>query len=318
MSAYNVEPYIGESIRSIINQTFTDFEFIIIDDGSTDNTVDIIRSFNDQRIKLYINEENKGISYTRNRGFDLASGRYLAVMDSDDIAMPERLQKQVEFMEKHTDISILGTNYIRMDNNKEILHPLCNSQIKVTLLADTTFAHPSVMMRMSDILTHNIKYDVTLNSAIDYDFWTEAAIRGLKGANLPDILLKYRIRPTQISTVQNSDQRNNAKKIRVKYTLSLFGKNLFNDIDIDIIKNRFTQHSITDIISITYKLKRQNKKRNILSKKELNIFLWDKISLSFGKKDLINIIKNKQYNLSFKIWLFKNYVYKVLYNVTLL
>ena len=97
MPAYNVELYVEEAVRSILNQTFRDFEFIIVDDGSTDRTPEILRTFTDPRIRLLFNEKNEGNYPARNRGCRLARGKYIAVMDADDVALPERLEKQVRF-----------------------------------------------------------------------------------------------------------------------------------------------------------------------------------------------------------------------------
>ena len=112
MPAYNAEKYIREAIDSILAQTYTDFEFIIIDDASTDATASIVESYSDERIRFFRNEHNMGVANTLNRGLDLAVGEYIARMDSDDISLPERFAKQVEFMDTHTDVIVCGSNAI--------------------------------------------------------------------------------------------------------------------------------------------------------------------------------------------------------------
>ena len=112
MPAYNAENYIREAIDSILAQTFRDFEFLIIDDGSTDHTVEIIRSYSDSRIRLYQNERNMGVAATLNRGLDLARGEYIARMDADDISLPERFAKQAAYMDAHPDVAVCGSNII--------------------------------------------------------------------------------------------------------------------------------------------------------------------------------------------------------------
>ena len=108
MPAYNAEKYIGEAIESILNQTFTDFEFIIIDDGSSDHTADIIKGFHDERIRFIQNEKNSGVANTLNKGLELSQGEYIARMDADDISLPARFEKQVAFMEANPDVAVVG------------------------------------------------------------------------------------------------------------------------------------------------------------------------------------------------------------------
>ena len=134
MPAYNVEKYVEEAVHSILAQTFCDFEFIIVDDGSTDRTHDILRSFSDPRIRLIFNEKNEGNYPARNRGCRLARGKYIAVMDADDVAMPERLEKQVKYMEEHPDVLACGTAYRLMGRNKVIVQPTKWVEVKYCLL----------------------------------------------------------------------------------------------------------------------------------------------------------------------------------------
>ena len=109
MPAYNAEKYINEAIDSILAQTFTDFEFIIIDDGSTDSTCAIVESYSDSRIRFFKNEHNLGVAATLNRGLDLARGEYIARMDADDISLPTRFEKQAAYMDSHPDVVVCGT-----------------------------------------------------------------------------------------------------------------------------------------------------------------------------------------------------------------
>ena len=111
MPAYNAEKYIGEAIDSILNQTFTDFEFIIIDDGSSDRTADIVKSYSDPRIRLLANERNSGIVASLNRGIQKATGKYIARMDADDYSRLDRIKKQVDFLDNHPEVIALGTSF---------------------------------------------------------------------------------------------------------------------------------------------------------------------------------------------------------------
>ncbi|HGF9542707.1 TPA: glycosyltransferase family 2 protein, partial [Acinetobacter baumannii] len=117
LPAYNAELYLKEAIDSVLSQTFTDFELIILNDGSIDRTEEIILSYNDSRIVYVKNEKNLGLIGTLNKGINLAKGKYIARMDADDICLPERFKKQVDFLEKNNEIDLIGTNAIKINNN---------------------------------------------------------------------------------------------------------------------------------------------------------------------------------------------------------
>ena len=175
MPNYNNELYLREAIESVLNQTFKDFEFIIVDDGSTDKSIEIIQSYNDPRIKIFINEINKGVSYTKNVGLDAAKGEYIIILDSDDICHPERLEKQVKFMDKHPDIGVLGTLCLYFNKDKtlyEVDHfPSDPDFLKALLIYDCSIHQPTVIMRKDVLNRHNLRYDVDIRYGEDYDFW---------------------------------------------------------------------------------------------------------------------------------------------------
>lgn len=191
MPVYNVkEEYLRASIESILNQSFTNFEFIILDDNSTKSIENIINSYNDKRMKFYKNSSNLGIAESRNKLMDLARGEYAALMDNDDIADKNRLLKQVEFLDNHPSVSILGSAYETLTDKNIIRHP--DSVNYFDLIKGCVIAHPSVMFRLNDLRKHNLRYNSKFICSQDYELWSRA-IRFLKIANLPDVLLKYRI-----------------------------------------------------------------------------------------------------------------------------
>lgn len=199
MPVYNAEQYLAEAIDSILEQTFTDFEFIIIDDGSQDNSVNIVKSYDDLRIKLYQNEYNMGIAASLNRGLDLSTGKYIARMDSDDISLPERFAKQVEYLEKNTNVAVVGCG-IQLFGAKaeERIFSPTHEQLKVDLLFNCCFAHPTVMFRRNLFGAGKYVYDVNYNKMEDYALWNKVSETN-KLACLQDILLKYRIHSKQIT-----------------------------------------------------------------------------------------------------------------------
>jgi glycosyltransferase involved in cell wall biosynthesis len=207
---YNAEKYLSQAIDSIINQTFSDWELIIIDDGSLDSSGDIARAYSDKdgRIKFYENEQNSGLIYTLNKGIKLCQCEYIARMDADDIAMPTRLEKQVRFMDNHADYAMCGSYAQVIDENGKIIGKITalssDEYLRINLLFSVPFVHPSVMIRAS-ILSNGYLFDPRFKHAEDYDMWRRIAHEH-KVANIPAFLLKYRWHTTNVSSVYSQVQ----------------------------------------------------------------------------------------------------------------
>lgn len=242
MSAYNAENFIKEAIDSILSQTFTDFEFIIINDASTDSTESIIKSYGDSRIKLRNNQQNEGLAKSLNAGLDIANGKYIARMDADDVSLPERFQKQFDFMEQNPDVDLCGTFYETFGDKIFVVRtPENDTDIKDTLFFYNCIAHPSVMIRKDSFEKYGIKYDEDLRSAQDYELWCREADR-LKYANIPEILLKYRIHDNQTGFAKKKEQDATAGNIRSK-NLKKTGIELSDEelsIYLNILKNDYS------------------------------------------------------------------------------
>ena len=220
MSVYNGEQYLQESIESILTQTYSDFEFIIIDDCSTDNSVNIIESYDDNRIRLVRNKQNLRLPASLNKGINLAKGEYIARMDADDISMPERFAKQVLYMDTHPDVAVVGGGFQAIDesgNNLYIHHAPNGKKLARYCLIPSPMAHPTVMIRRDVIVNNNLFYDEQYSSAQDYDLW-QRINRKFKIENLPDILLRYRIQSNSISVAKRKQQQDNTYKIFSKYS----------------------------------------------------------------------------------------------------
>lgn len=224
MPVYNtVETYLRESIESILNQTFKDFEFIIINDGSTNNAEEVILSYKDDRIKYVKNEENLKLIRTLNKGFDLAKGEYIARMDSDDISLPQRLEKQVDFLEKHPEVDVLGTWFQCFPRERKMETFVDNRSIKECLLINSNnIGHPTVMLRKSTVDKLNIRYDEEAVYVEDYALWL-SLIDKVKLANLPEILLNYRIHSENVCNRNTLEQSLNCQKIMVIAQGNYFG-----------------------------------------------------------------------------------------------
>lgn len=217
LPVFNAEKYVREAVRSILSQSFTNFELILINDGSLDGTLTILEEFRqlDQRIIL-ISQENKGLVASLNDGIKLARGKWIARMDADDIALQQRFERQLEWLER-TGADIAGS-WIQLFGtaDKRILkHSQTDEAIKMELLFGSPFAHPTVMMRAE--LVKKLHYDHAWEKAEDYDLWERAARAGWKMTNVPEVLLLYRQHETQISTASSSKQHQLSQMIRRRY-----------------------------------------------------------------------------------------------------
>jgi len=218
MSVYNGEKYLKEAIESILNQTFRDFEFIIVNDGSIDKTEDILDDYakQDSRMKIIKNRNNIGLTKSLNKAIQDAKGEYIARMDADDISLPKRLEKQVKFMEKNPKVGLLGVAYYQMNSKGEIvgknIFPISNKKLQKALIKYNHFFHASVMIR-KNILNEAGLYNENIKSAQDYDLWFRIA-RVSKIANLSEFLMIQRYSMERISINYKNKQMRSSIKIR--------------------------------------------------------------------------------------------------------
>lgn len=192
MPVYNAERHLREAVGSILSQTYPDFEFLVIDDGSTDGSAAIMRSYSDPRLHFVQNPRNLGLTATLNLGLEMAQGEYLARMDADDVSLPERLAKQVAFLNTHRDVGIVGVWAEAFgDARFRIPHPPDAETIRAKLLFDSALVHPAVLMRRAFLDACDLRYR-PLGHFEDYDLWQRAA-RLFPLANIPEILFRYRV-----------------------------------------------------------------------------------------------------------------------------
>ena len=235
MAVYNGEETLKEAIESILVQSLKNFEFIIINDASTDNTEKIIKSFKDSRIIYIKNSTNKYLGPSLNEGIKIARGKYIVRMDADDICYPNRLDIQYEFMEKNNDIGIAGC-WAKLFGIREgiLKYETSNTKIKLKLLYDCHILHPSIIIRKILIDNFNLFYDSVLQHSEDYDLFVRA-FKHTNFANINKVLIKYR---TTISseTRETDEFRNkfyNATKINLFEMLGL----KINDSELNLYKN---------------------------------------------------------------------------------
>jgi len=214
MPAYNCENYVGEAIRAILGQAFTDFEFIIINDGSTDNTKGVIQQFSDMRIRFYENEFNSGIIKTLNRGLDLAKGKYIFRTDADDIGLPDMLGSLTGFMEQQQDYVICGGNMQLIGSDKIFSYLPDNENLKVYTLNACPFSHSTVIFRKKIIDDKQLRYRETMKHGEDHALWSEFLPYG-KFHNLDKVTLLYRESPGQVTATSGYQAQYNSVQEKI-------------------------------------------------------------------------------------------------------
>ena len=236
MPVYNEEKFVFQAIESILNQTFSNFEFIIIDDNSLDQSRKIITSFNDSRIRFFSNKKNLGITETLNIGIKKVRGQYIARMDADDIALPERLFKQYKFLRKNPHYALVGSRakcisqFSNMPTSREPLIFFEDEQIKFWSLFYSPFIHPSILIKSKVIKEYN--YDENYSISQDYHLWVRI-LQKYKGTNLNEVLVHHRVHPFKTSVIRKTEQLHFIKKIL------LLNFRLYN---IEIKKSELTIH----------------------------------------------------------------------------
>ncbi|MFC0308200.1 glycosyltransferase family 2 protein [Gallibacterium trehalosifermentans] len=240
---YNGEQYIEAAVNSILQQSYHHLEILVINDGSTDRSADILQRFaqEDLRVRYIENEQNLGLIATLNKAIQLAQGQYIARMDSDDIALPDRIEKQVAFFEQHPDIAVLGGAIETFGEgiaNQILSLPTEDMQIKAYLFLASAFHHPTVMFNLDAIDKAELVYQQQYYRAEDYGLWVTLLTKGYKFANLSEVILRYRILP-------NSETRLLAKNLAQKNdVLRKIHQYLFTHLNLSLTDEQVTQYSL--------------------------------------------------------------------------
>ena len=275
MPVYNGEKYLKESLESILLQTFSDFEFIIINDGSTDKSKDIIEEYKnrDNRIILINNPSNLGITKSLNIGLKHCTGKYIARMDADDISLPQRLQIQYDYMEKHPSVGVVGSQMSIIKEGKEIkeindyIVPTEHNAIVLNLLIGKAIAHPTAFIRLS--ILKNKQYNEKLNSSQDLELWL-SLISNNTFANLNEKLVQYRDHTDNISNKYREEQQKNKLDIKQQFITDILNIKIDKN-DILLLEksqnslNTFEKKDIKRVISLIIKIFNKLKEKNILN-----------------------------------------------------
>lgn len=285
MSNYNTpEEYLRQAIESILNQTYENFEFIIIDDCSTDNSLKIIESYTDKRIKIIRNEQNLGITKSLNKGLAVAKGEFVARMDADDISLPERFEKQVDFLKSHTEYIVCGTGveligeWEKKHSNKYICRTIPErEQFRINLLFGNypNIVHPTAMFNNTMLKKHGITYNENYPLAQDYRMWVSCS-EVAECANLPETLLNYRVHGKAVSSDKKQLQSEIAIRIMQEQLDKLFLQlsDEYTVIHKSFLSSRKEYNlKCKEWIKILLK---QNKRHKVYNQKLLRKTLWKK------------------------------------------
>jgi glycosyltransferase involved in cell wall biosynthesis len=294
MPVYNGEIFLKEAIDSILNQTFTDFEFLIINDGSTDRSEEIILGYKDSRIRYIKNDENLRLIRTLNKGINLANGQFLVRMDADDISLPNRIERQVYFMQNNAEVVVAGSWFQSTgDNNIIVQYPTLHNAIVTEFLYKCSICHPSTIWRLENLDT--LAFNTDFDHAEDYEFWIQCMNIG-KLANIPEVLLNYRTHNMNVSSQYSEIQINNSNLIRTS---------LFHKIGIEISSKELESfeamcysnwqffdkpEKIKELSALLSNLIHANKKSGIIEQNYLQEFLalkWFHLNYNCGSWSLM-------------------------------
>lgn len=312
-TVFNCENYIADSVKSITDQTFGNFEYLIVDDGSTDNTLSVLQKLadKDKRIVLIENGENLGRVISLNTALERSKGKFIAIQDADDISLPERFEKQVSFFDKNPEYVLLGSDISVIDQNGKVIskpeRPENDAEIKFCLLFKCTLANPSIMYRKEITEKYNIKYEKDFSYAEDFRIFNHI-IRHGKAYNLKEKLILYRDHKV------NSSNRN--IKIISEDSARVVADN-FRDLGIElkleealrirrlISSKSFSEEHLYNDMRLLFKVIKRFQERNGNTKNSEVLKMLKRMLKWPGKKNLL--IKPKFTKLQFSIL---NYYFK--------
>lgn len=307
LPVYNGEQYLKDAIDSILAQSYSNFVFLIINDGSSDRSEEIILSYTDSRIQYLNNEQNLGLISTLNKGLQLVNTKYVARMDADDISLPQRLEKQVAFLESHPEVGILGTwsQSFGERNNHIAKYQAEHESIRYKQLYQIQLVHPTCMMRMDVLKSLPFVYDKNYTHAEDYELFTRLS-HVTKLANLQEVLHLYRKHSSAVSSVYNKPQLEASVRIKQR-EFALLGVDaaesqiesfkLLNYQDYSNIKL-----SVIEIMSLLESMLNANEQSSYIERNYMNkelSQLW--FSYCYETKQPLCVFKSSklQYRLSF-------------------
>jgi glycosyltransferase involved in cell wall biosynthesis len=300
LPVYNAGEYLKEAVFSILNQTFTDFELILINDGSTDGCLNFLEEIVDTRIKRYDNPSNLGLIATLNRGIELSNGEFIARMDADDIAFPDRFSEQINVLKNCPEIGVVGCWIQRFGFKDDIFElPVNDAEIKTSLFFFCPLSHPAVILRKCLLIDNNIRYDERFLDAEDYQLWFQL-VKVAKFYNIPKVLLKYRIHENQKFFTDAKPSQDSVLRIK-KEGLDLFGIE-FTDLEREIWVTILNLSPRLDYATILLIEKVVNANRMV---KVFDTYLFERKLLVFWKN---SFMESQSLPLTAALLLFKSYL----------
>lgn len=273
------EAHLRQAIESILNQSYTDFEFLILDDCPENDRESIVKSYPDKRLKYFKNERNRGISFTRNKLMEMAKGEYLAVMDHDDISLPERFEKQVAFLDEHPEVGVVACWAEEFPKFKKLMWPVEDIQIKTNLMEICCLIHPATMMRKSVLVENHIEYEAEFSPAEDYRLWGRL-IEYTNFHNIPEVLFKYR------NHLNNTTHTQRDKMALATQAIHAFVQNKYPLLYSQYLKIRYVKRYIRLFQVIPFLMITEQNKEKI-------VYLFNKIPLFSVKEKSQLRLKNK-------------------------
>lgn len=278
MPVYNAEKYVQQAINSILSQSLTNFEFIIINDASSDKSEQLILSYHDERIVYVKNETNLKLATTLNKGIQLAQGQYIARMDADDIALSTRFERQVNWLDQHPKVGICGS-FLQTFGKIETTwqYPTSDVEIKCNMLLHCPICHPSVMMRKSVIEAHHLKYNPVYEYCEDYELWIRAS-QVTQLYNIPENLMYYRLHDTQITASKKELYTKKVHQLRAMQLekLTLTPTTTYLQILEKLAHEKYpdTPQDLLQVEELLTSLKSMNQKLLIYDRPTFNEFLF--------------------------------------------
>ena len=284
LPVYNSQNYVGEAISSVLSQSYTDFEFLIIDDCSTDESASVIKKFSDERIQFYQNEENLGYIKSLKLLLNICQGAFIVRHDNDDFSSKDRILNQVSFLEMNPDHLICGSN-CRVFGKKNAFSflPQTDSECRVYMMFNSPFYHPSVCFSRKVFSEHQLSYNSDLMPAEDYDMWIRISKFG-KMANLPSIEFNLRTHDNNTSSMNSQKQKNILLDLRDRYFHEILQLKILESEN-NLLSNitygsSFTNIEVNEIERLFFKIRTSNFTTGILDKADLDFWLlyfWTKV-----------------------------------------
>ena len=272
MPVYNVAPYLREAMDSILTQTFQDFELIVLDDCSPDNSAEILDTYTDERIVRYRGEKNMGLSNVLNVGLQMARGEFIARMDSDDLSTPERLATQVAYLDAHPEVDLCSCG-MELFGAKQAtwVREMNVEDVKITALFHSPILHASSMWRRASFERVGLRFLQEMVPAEDYDMWTRAMAAGLRLVNIPQVMYKYRIHPSQ-ATTQTDKTAHKDREVKANFLRMLYPNEDMTDVNLLPVQ---TVSDIGRIKQSVTKLIEANKRSPFFEVTRLEKRLWN-------------------------------------------